>query len=229
MIGLFGGTFDPIHLGHLHAARTLCDALALERVRLLLSARPGHRDAPGASIADRWAMLELACADDPRLVADDTEIRRAQRVGRPSYTVETLEQIRGEAGTTPLLWAVGSDAYQKLTTWHRWRELLELCHLVVFKRPGSALTLTGELAALTVERQLVFTVGAPPAVLAQSPAGRVVLLEAPMRDVSATRIRALLARAPDAHARAESLRDLIPPAVYTYITSHGLYGVISDP
>ena len=110
MICLFGGTFDPVHNGHLHAAETVVAALGVDEIRLVLSARPSHKDRTGASLEHRWAMLQLACADRPQLVPDDREIRRQ----RPSYTVETLEAVRAEAPDEDLAWVIGSDAFALL-------------------------------------------------------------------------------------------------------------------
>lgn len=216
MICLFGGTFDPVHVGHVHAATAVCDALEIAEVRMLLSARPGHRRETGASISQRWRMLELACADDPRLVPDDLEVRRAQRMGRPSYTVETLEEIRHREPRAVVTWVVGSDAYRELTSWHRWRDVLELANLVVLHRPGARVALPDTLEALTAERRL----HARPS----DPAGGILVLEAPMLDVSATRVREALAA-----SRPWEVADLLPPAVYTYIKEYHLYGVVSDP
>ena len=134
LIGFLGGTFDPIHNGHLHAGRTAAALLNLERVHLVLAARPAHRAQPSTTIAQRWAMLELAVAGDTVLVADDREVRR----DASSYTVETLEELRAERGVhAPLVWLLGWDAYRSLPTWRRWQELLELAHLAVLRRPGS--------------------------------------------------------------------------------------------
>jgi nicotinate-nucleotide adenylyltransferase len=214
LIGLFGGTFDPVHLGHLHAATSVCDALGLRRIHLLLAARPGHRDAPVASVEHRWRMLQLACAADARLVPDDREIRRARRLARPSWTVETLEEIRGELPGEPLVWVIGSDAYRGLMTWHRWTEVLALTHLVVLRRPGAPLDLPEALAALTAERRV--------AALPDLPAGNVLVLDLPMRPVSSTAVRAAL-------AAGAPTGDLLPADVSTYITDHHLYGAMSDP
>jgi nicotinate-nucleotide adenylyltransferase len=218
LICLFGGTFDPVHIGHLHAARVVCDALGLTRIRLVLSARPGHRDEPGASVAQRWRMLQLACAGDARLIADDIEIRRAQRLRRSSYTVDTLEALREQHPDAVLTWVLGSDAFAGLAGWHRWRELFELANLVVLARPGADLSLPRELEALTRSRRI----DAPP----RAVAGGVLVLSAPMLDVSATRIRRAL-RGEEALTQG-CVADLLPPAVYTYITDHQLYGVVSD-
>ena len=213
MICLLGGTFDPVHLGHLHGARQVCIALGLRQINLVLSARPGHRDAPGASVSHRWRMLQLACADDDRLVADDREIRRAAKGERPSYTVDTLEEIRRRAPDEQLLWVLGSDAFMELPTWHRWREVLNLAHLVVLQRPGASLAPSGELADLLRTHRL----SDPPETLC----GGIFCLEAEMQDVSASRVRAIL-------AAGSSAGDLLPATVCTYIKKHGLYGVFSD-
>jgi nicotinate-nucleotide adenylyltransferase len=217
LICLFGGTFDPVHVGHVHAAMAVCDALDLPEIRLLLSARPGHRGTTGAPVAQRWRMLELACAEDPRLVPDATEVRRGERLGRPSYTVETLEEIRAGQPRAVVAWVVGSDTYRDLTSWHRWREVLDLANLVVLRRPGAPLELPGELDELTRARQIE---GRP-----RQPGGGVLLLDAPMRDVSATRVRAALGGGP---LTAADVADLLPPAVYTYIKKYHLYGVVGD-
>ncbi len=214
MICLFGGTFDPVHFGHLHAARSVCESLGMSNIRLLLAARPGHRAAPGAPVEHRWRMLELACAGDPRLRPDDREVRRARRTARPSYTVDTLEEVRTEAPDEPLFWVIGSDAFRGLPTWHRWHEVLDLAHLVVLRRPGVPLLLAGPLEALTEARR---TREVP-----DGPAGRILILDVLMRSISSTAVRAALAEgAPTDH--------LLPAAVYTYISRHDLYGVRSDP
>ena len=213
MICLLGGTFDPVHLGHLHGARQVCIVLGLRQINLVLSARPGHRDAPGASVSHRWRMLQLACSDDDRLLADDREIRRAAKGERPSYTVDTLEEIRRQVPDEQLLWVLGSDAFMELPTWHRWREVLNLAHLVVLQRPGASLAPAGELADLLRTHRL----SDPPETLC----GGIFCLEAEMQDVSASRVRATL-------AAGLSAGDLLPATVYTYIKKHGLYGVFSD-
>ncbi|MEQ8858445.1 MAG: nicotinate (nicotinamide) nucleotide adenylyltransferase [Pseudomonadales bacterium] len=221
MICLFGGTFDPVHVGHVHAARTVCDALALDEIRLLLSARPGHRGSPGASVQQRWDMLRLACAEDVRLIADDIEVRRARRVGRPSFTVETLEEVRNGDRGLVLAWVVGSDAYREITSWHRWREVFELSNLVVLQRPGAPLDLDPELRTRTEERQIYSHFS--------HPAGSVRLLDLPMRDVSATAVRrSLAASSGRSPGTTDPVADLLPPAVYTYIKKYHLYGVVSD-
>jgi nicotinate-nucleotide adenylyltransferase len=209
LIAFLGGTFDPVHLGHLHAARTVRDALACAEVRLVLAARPSHRSTPVASIEDRWAMLRLAVAGEPGLVADDSEVNR----GTPSYTIESLRAARDVRGpTVPLAWIVGWDAYRLLPTWKAWRSLLEVGHLVVVRRPGESDGLDPEVAAFTVAHRTH-----DPARLQRSPAGAVYVLEAGMLDVSASEIRARC-------GRGEAVAHLLPESVWTYICSNQLYG-----
>ncbi|MCB1683485.1 MAG: nicotinate-nucleotide adenylyltransferase [Pseudomonadales bacterium] len=208
MICLFGGTFDPIHLGHLHAALSVCDALDVPQIRLILSARPSHRTAPGASIAQRWEMLKLACASDQRLVPDDREMRRSA----PSFTVDTLAEIRGENPGEPLVWVIGSDAFALLASWYRWEQVLELCHLVVLNRPGHPLTLEPRLKALMARAQTTAI-----ADLHEQSAGRILVLERDMEQVSAEAIRKALSQGAE-------VAHLLPAAVDTYIRTHRLYG-----
>ena len=156
MICLFGGTFDPVHRGHLHAALSVCEALGIDEIRLILSARPSHRKTPGATISQRWDMLCLACASDPRLRPDDREIRRA----RPSFTVDTLAELRAEHPREPLVWVIGSDAYALLPSWYRWQRVLELCHLLVLNRPGHALDLDDTMRRFTAAAMVTDAAGA---------------------------------------------------------------------
>jgi nicotinate-nucleotide adenylyltransferase len=208
LIGLFGGTFDPIHLGHLHAADTALNVLDLDCLRLVLSARPSHRQAPIASAEHRWTMLQLAVADRARLIADDTELRRSE----PSYTVVTLEDLRSRIGEREsLAWLIGWDAYQDLPTWFRWREMLELTHLVVVRRPGQGRPLEGTIEAFSRAHYA-------PALeaLHAEPAGCVHFMTSPMLDISASEIRNALAAGRD-------VADLLPPAVWAYIRQRELY------
>jgi nicotinate-nucleotide adenylyltransferase len=208
LIGLLGGTFDPVHLGHLHAARVARARLDLAAVHLVLAARPAHRASPVASAADRWAMLQLAVSGERGLVADDRELRRPG----PSYTVQTLEDVRAEFGPgEPLVWLLGWDAFRGLEGWYRWERLPELAHLAIFRRPGSAADLSPGLAALCGSRQ-----AGDAGALKRAPAGALYFLQTEMLDISATGIRARVQAGGDA-------ADLLAPAVWTYITDRQLY------
>lgn len=133
MIGILGGTFDPIHFGHLRTALDVTENLDLEQLRFIPCGEPPHRDRPCASAAQRLAMLQAAIAGEPRFMADPREIQR----GGPSYMVETLESLRQELGQQPsLALIVGLDAFAALDGWRRWQALIGLAHLIVMTRPG---------------------------------------------------------------------------------------------
>ncbi len=209
MIGFLGGTFDPIHNGHLHAGRTAAALLNLERVHFVLAARPPHRSQPRTTIAQRWAMLELAVAGDTVLTADDREVRR----NTSSYTVETLEELRAERGVhAPLVWLLGWDAYRSLPTWRRWQELLELAHLAVLRRPGSETDLDATMREFTAAHRVDDAT-----LLRRTAAGAVFLFAAPMLSISSSDIRARL-------HHGDSVSQLLPRSVSTYIENHQLYG-----
>ncbi len=133
MIGLFGGTFDPIHYGHLRPLWEVKEALKFDQLRLIPSFIPPHRGKPGASAKQRLEMLRLAVADVPDYEVDERELQR----GGPSYTVETLQSLRNELGDQPLCWVMGLDAFLGLASWYQWRRITELAHIVVTQRPGS--------------------------------------------------------------------------------------------
>jgi nicotinate-nucleotide adenylyltransferase len=210
LICLYGGTFDPVHRGHLHAALTVCEAVDLRRVHLVLSARPSHREHQGAEVDQRWAMLQLACEDDERLFADDREIHRSG----PSYTVHTLEAARSENPGESICWVIGWDAYRLLPSWYEWQRVSALANLIVLQRPGFASGLDETMQTFTRERQVTSLSG--------HASGAVLLLEQEMLTISAAGIRDLL-------RSGKSADHLLPNAVATYIRQHQLYGVISDP
>lgn len=201
LICLFGGTFDPVHNGHLHAAATLAERLSCP-VRLVLSARPPHRPPPVAAIEDRWAMLVAACADLPELIADDSERHRRQ----PSYTVDTLAFFRRQCPDEPVFWAVGVDAFLDIGTWHRWREVFKLAHLLLLDRPGAVMDAR---ARAVYER---FRVDAAPS----SPCGAILKIDTGMLAVSASEVRASV-------AKGGKVAHLLPDGVEAYIRQHRLY------
>jgi nicotinate-nucleotide adenylyltransferase len=187
-LAVFGGTFDPVHVGHLRVAWEAAELLNAE-VRLLPAGTPPHRPPPVASPAERAAMLEVALAGQPRLVLDAREIARPG----PSYTYDTLCELRREwPAPRPLILLLGADAYAGLPSWHRWRELFDLAHVVILARPMHHPPLPADLAAETIARRTTDV-----AVLQRSPAGRVFELAVTPLEISASALRALLAAGRD--------------------------------
>ena len=206
-IGIFGGTFDPVHYGHLRAALEAREKLGVAELRLLPAGQPPHREAPGAGAQHRLAMLERAAEGVPGFSVDDREVRRDGH----SYMSDTLQEIRREAGAAPLLLLIGQDAVNDLDRWHEWRRLFELAHLVVMRRPNAHGSYHGELK-LQMERRRASRVEE----LLEAPAGRVFALAVTQLEISATAIRALI-------ANGRSPGFLLPPAVVDYIERHHLY------
>ncbi|MCB1717688.1 MAG: nicotinate-nucleotide adenylyltransferase [Candidatus Competibacteraceae bacterium] len=206
-IGVLGGTFDPVHHGHLRVALDVLEELAFAEVRLLPSRQPPHRVTPGATPAQRLAMLAAAVARQPGLAIDQRELARAG----PSYMHDTLASLRADLPDTPLCLLIGRDAFNELPTWHRWQELFQLAHFLVLERPGSIPAMPPALCAELNGRTIT-----DPALLHQSCAGRVFAWQATQLDISATRIRALL-------AAGRSPRYLLPEVVLDYIKQYGLY------
>lgn len=212
----YGGTFDPVHNGHLAIARAARDALNLP-IRLLPAADPPHRPAPGASAEQRFRMLQLALADETGLLLDRHELERAARhPQRPSYTVDTLAELRQAFGPeTPLAWLVGADSLLSLATWHRWQDLFGLAHFIVAERPGSSLPQVVEgLLGQALDGRWTDQ----PQDLEDAAAGHVLRLHQPLRSESASEVRARI-------AADGPWQPLVPPAVVGYIAEHRLYGV----
>ena len=131
-VGVLGGTFDPIHHGHLRPALEVLEALGLAELRFVPCRIPAHRATPSVSAEQRLDLVRLATAEQAGFVADDRELRRPG----PSYMIDTLASLRTEFGDTPLVLIVGSDAFRELHTWRRWRELTDLAHIAIMRRPG---------------------------------------------------------------------------------------------
>jgi nicotinate-nucleotide adenylyltransferase len=183
-IAILGGTFDPVHLGHLRVAWEAAEALDAQ-VRLMPANLPPHRPAPIATAQQRVRMLEAALAGQDRLVLDTREL---QREG-PSYTVDTLRELRAESpATQPLILLLGADAFAGLPTWHEWRTLFDLAHIVVLTRPGHTTKLPPELADAIASRQATSA-----AELHESPAGKVLNLPVTPLEISASAVRKMLA------------------------------------
>jgi nicotinate-nucleotide adenylyltransferase len=212
-IGIFGGTFDPIHYGHLRLAEEIAEGAKLAAVRFLPSGTPPHRARPGADAEHRLAMARLATADNPCFAVDERETKRTG----PGYTYDTLIELRQELGQNrPLALLLGADAFLELATWHRWRELFNLAHIVVAYRPGFPIdTWQARMPEPLAHEYAVRYMQQPLAVHLAS-AGGIAAVSMTGLDISATFVR-------NALASGRSVRYLLPEPVLAYIRTHGLY------
>lgn len=206
-IGIFGGSFDPVHFGHLRPALEILEALSLDHMRFIPSGQPPHRDAPVADAVQRLAMLKAAVAAEPRFQVDERELRR----DAPSYTYDTLAELKAEHPQDRLVLMLGLDAFLGFTRWHRWQEILELAHLVIAHRPGSSLEIHGEIAMLVQERE----VDDARALLAQ-PAGRLMFQTVTQLEISSSQVREIAAHGGD-------IRFLVPEPVRALIQDSHCY------
>ncbi|MFT7286396.1 MAG: nicotinate-nucleotide adenylyltransferase [Halieaceae bacterium] len=206
-LAVFGGTFNPVHNGHLRSAAEVLETLELAEIRFMPAALPPHREVPSVSAEDRAAMLELAIAGEARFRCDRRELERAG----PSYSYDSLLSLREELGEEQSLsLLVGCDALLGLPGWYRWRELFDLAHVLVMARPGWALPTEGVVAELLRERAMdVVAVSA-------RPAGGVLTLSLTPWDISATAIRGLL-------QSGHRVEHLLPERVLDYIRAHRMY------
>jgi nicotinate-nucleotide adenylyltransferase len=214
LLALFGGTFDPVHNAHLAVAKaafSLEAGLVATGLRLFPVGNPYQRGrAAFASAEHRTAMLKLAFANIANVEIDPRELDRQG----PTYTFDTLRELRNELGIQrPFVWLIGSDAFARLDTWHRWQELFDLTHFAVIVRPGFAFAVEDASPALRAE---IVGRQSEAAALKQSPHGKWALLNVSPPDVSSTKVRARL-------AHGESIASLVPDVVCDYIEAHNLY------
>jgi nicotinate-nucleotide adenylyltransferase len=210
---ILGGTFDPIHFGHLRLAQELADVAGAARVLFIPAGVPPHRAAPHAAAAQRLAMVRLAVAGNPRFAVDERELRRAG----PSYTVDTLAALRDELGPAcPLCLLLGSDAFAALPTWHRWEALFGLAHILVAHRPGVGHAAWDEGLPPALRAECRKRLCSAPAELRATPAGRISAHAIAALDISATAIR-------DGVRRGVSPRYLLPDSVLDYIQANSVY------
>jgi nicotinate-nucleotide adenylyltransferase len=208
MICILGGTFDPVHFGHLQTALEVQQALGVSRIYLLPCRTPPHRPEPELSASRRLELLKLAVQGEPALQIDTRELEREG----PSWMVDTLQSLRDEIGADePLCLVLGMDALAGLASWHRWRDIPGLCHLVVMQRPGSDWPDEGAVADWLQDAR-VDDVG----ILHDTPAGRVAAVAVTQLDISSTAIRELL-------AAGQSAQHLLPEAVLERIKQENWY------
>ncbi len=206
-IGIFGGTFDPIHYGHLRTAFELLQALKLGEVRFMPAGNPPHREVTIADPEARLAMVKAAIDDQPGFVVDDREMRREG----PSYSVDTLAELRSELPTRSICLIVGMDAFLGLPKWHQWRELLDLAHLIVAHRPGWRAPTMGPLGEMLVDRGTGRILD-----LHENNAGRIYIHAVTQLEISSTELRQVIASGRDP-------RYLMPDAVCELIRNSNVY------
>jgi len=211
-LGIFGGTFDPVHVGHLRTGYELMRALRLAELHWIPVGNPGHRDPPLASAELRLEMLRLAIADQPGFVLDDREIRR----GGVSYTIDTLSELRREHPQRSLCLLLGMDAFAGFTSWHRWQEIFAVAHVVVAHRPGWQAPSTGPLCALLAERAVTDI-----AVLHERSAGCIYVRKVTPLEISSTDLRELLVSGGDP-------RFLVPEGVRSIILESECYALAHE-
>lgn len=196
-IGLFGGTFDPIHNGHLHIAGAFADELGLDTVVFLPAGDPYHKDTASACADDRLAMVELAVSNDVRFAVSDCDLVREGA----TYTFDTVQIFRQQFPSAQLWWLMGSDSLMKLHTWKKWQTLVRQTHIAIAMRQGDSLS--------RVPKELHAWLGAA------LQEGSARILSAPLHNTSSTQIRQDLLR--------NGRSDGLSPQVAHYIDKHGLY------
>ena len=204
MIGIYGGTFNPVHYGHLRTALEVSEFFSLDEIRLLPCAQPAHRAEPEVSSAARLKMLQLAIANYPHFICDARELERAG----PSYMIDTLVSIRAEIAETPLLLFIGTDAFNGLTDWHHWQALFDYAHIVVMTRPGFK---PEPLIDFYRDKQVYDRHS-----LKSCPSGKIYFQNVTQLDISATFIR-------QTFAEQKNASFLLPEPVIEYIQVNKLY------
>ena len=211
-MGIFGGTFDPVHYGHLRSAFELLEAIEFSEIRFLPAANPPHRDATHADAATRVALVRAAIDGEPRFMLDDRELRREG----PSYSVDTLLDLRAEHPHRSLCLIIGMDAFLGLPQWHQWREILQLAHLVVAHRPGWQAPQSGALGELLADRGTERVVD-----LHEARAGRVYIRAVTQLEISSSAIRELILAGRDP-------RYLVPDPVCRLLAESGCYTAATE-
>lgn len=206
MIGVFGGTFDPIHYGHLRSALEVQEIFGLAEVRFIPSATPPHRKQPAANAEHRRQMVELAIQNQSNFICDARELNRHGK----SYMVDTLASLRQDFPNQPLLLFIGTDAFNHLTTWHQWQQLFDFAHIVVMTRPSFN---SQKLDDFFTTRHTIDKTQ-----LSTTLAGKLYFQAVTQLDISATAIRQFI-------AQQYSPKYLLPDVVLDYITYKQLYQI----
>ena len=213
-IAIFGGTFDPIHVGHLRSAIEVAEYLELDSVRLVPASQPAHRATPSCSLEQRLQMLRLAVDNESLLQIDDRECNRSG----PSYMVDTLFSLRDEFGSeVPVILVLGADSFYTLTDWYRWEEIISLAHILVLNRPGWEDTRTRmaqRLAGFLSEREVYSR-----AELLEHPSGGVLRTSLTQLNISASQIRQCV-------AEGRSVKYLLTDTVADFILKNGIYKAV---
>jgi len=212
MIGLFGGTFNPIHFGHLRSAVELCDQLELRQLHLMPCAQPPHRELPSVSARDRLKMIESAIVGEQRFIADDRELLREG----PSYTIDTVESLHKEFNNDPICMMLGMDSFLLLNTWQQWEKITDYAHIVIMHRPGWRIdddknNLPEDLRRF-LEKRLVNDINQ----LCHAPIGSIATHSVTSLDISSSHIRSLV-------ESGKSPRYLLPDSVWELIQKQNFY------
>lgn len=206
-IAVFGGSFDPIHYGHLRTGIEVYEYFQVNHVRFIPCHTPVHKAAVMANASQRMAMLKLAIREQRGFVVDDTELSRKKTV----YTIETLENLHGQFPDHTFLLVIGRDSFNDFLNWHQWKNILQLCHIVVVSRPSYSISADLALTDLVAERRIT-----SPDEFLDKPSGSIYFHDIPGLAISSTRIRQLV-------SDDWSIRYLTPDPVVEYILSHRLY------
>jgi nicotinate-nucleotide adenylyltransferase len=207
MLAIFGGTFDPIHLGHINMAQHCVKTFNLSTLYFMPCAIPAHKAAPGISTSHRIAMLNAAIAPYPYFALDCRELKRTG----PSYSLLSLQELRAQHANTPILFLIGMDSFNNLDKWYEWQTITSLCHLVVFQRPEQPCSVNGELKSY-MDNALVTT----PSALCVNPGGKLYFLSGTLHQGASSKIRQEL-------KNSNNVSELLPETVSHYITQHKLY------
>lgn len=207
LIGLLGGTFDPVHNGHLHVAKCVLNQLSLDEIRLLPCYLPVHRPEPKASPEDRLAMTKLACDKLVKITVDEHEIMR----GGPSYMIDTLRDLKKENPQHHYCLILGKDAFDRFHQWHEWEHILDYCHLIIVSRPSTATEYPDSLKSLIKKHSTNLI-----SELSKHSCGKILFCSIPPLEISATQLRSQL-------AQKNYDVSIIPAPVCLYIQQHGLY------